>query len=106
MAQSIKTQTVSTYKKKYEEKLLCFAEKENLKKRFGIGEKFSKDESLHTIIMNEVLCPKNCDILNFIEDIIRGDEEPLKEYQTPRIESVQQQEELCEKGGCSTTIEW
>lgn len=73
MPQSLKIQNIESYQKQFEEELLCFADRENVNKRFMLGEKYPTDKALHTIMMQEKMCPENCEMVDYIRDKISGE---------------------------------
>lgn len=72
MPQSLKLQNIETYQEKFTHKLLDFASKENIYKRFLLGDKYKETEALYTILMQKKLCPQNCEMVDYIRDKISG----------------------------------
>lgn len=73
MPQSLKVENIESYKEEYDDKLICFADKEIMNKNFLLGIKLEEDEALHTIMMQEKLCPENCEMVDYIRDKISGE---------------------------------
>lgn len=73
MPQSLDIVNLESYQDKYTQKLLTFAEKANLYKRFMVGSKQDKLEDLHTILLQKKLCPENCEVMDFIISKIKGE---------------------------------
>lgn len=80
MPQSVKIDNLEHYQSTYENKLVDFAFKENVNRRFMVGEKMDKIEAVHTIMMSNKLCTNNCDLMEVIWREIKG--KPHKKDQT------------------------
>lgn len=114
MAQSLQTITPEKYRKSYEKVLLNQAKKENLNKRFLLGEGLDKDKFLHASMMYDVLCLDSCDMYNYVWQKIKGE---LKEncpktytgfYKVQKIYTeVKKQPKTCDViEECTQEIEW
>jgi hypothetical protein len=117
MPQSINTISPEYYRDKYENRLLKFVEKENMWKRFMLGEKMDEGRFLQTFMMYDKTCPESCSMLDYIWDKIEGklqDKCPPKSkgfytaiqvYKQETNEPTQ--EESCNIiGNCVTKTEW
>lgn len=72
-----------------ENKLINFTDKENMKKRFGIGYPVEKDEYLHTLMIHNVVSEPSCIIKNFTEKVIKEGLKQCKDnYTKEKIKTV------------------
>lgn len=96
-----------------ESKLLNYTQKENYKKRFGIGYPVEKDEYLHTLMMHKTLNEGSCITRNFVEKVIKEGTEQCKDnYTKEKIKTVYVKvpgtndvTEVCDVN-CVSKIEW
>lgn len=71
-----------------ENKLINFTDKENMKKRFGIGYPVEKDEYLHTLMIHNVVSEPSCIIENFTEKVIKeGNKKSTQYYNKTKIKT-------------------
>ena len=69
---NIKYTTRESYLHKSEEMLMLLSDQYFNKKRFLLGEGADKDKVTFYLQMNNSLCTKNCELINFIQDKIEG----------------------------------
>ena len=69
---NLEDQTALKYYKKHKEYLLDISNKEYINKYFLVGEKINKKEQQFSLIMTELLCTENCEIINYINDKLNG----------------------------------
>lgn len=60
------------YLEKSEDMLLSMSEAYFNKKRFLLGSGVDKDKLIFYMQINEALCTKNCEMIKFIDDKIKG----------------------------------
>jgi len=96
-----------------EKSLVSHTTKENLKKRFGIGEVVEKDRFLHTLMIHKILSEPLCEIRNFTKKVIlEGNEDCKEQYNKTKIKTVYVNKETSDNVNeipnvnCVSKIEW
>lgn len=69
---NLENQSVYNYHVKYRKAILDFSDREYINTYFLVGEKIDKKEQRFSLVMNELLCAENCELVNFINDTIQG----------------------------------
>lgn len=72
MPQAIEVVDIESYQDKFENKLLDFAHKYQMKHRFELGEEIPVGEMKHTLVFSNLLCNLNCEMIDYIWDKIDG----------------------------------
>lgn len=83
---NLEDQTALKYYKKHKEYLLDISNKEYINKYFLVGEKINKKEQQFSLIMTELLCTENCEIVNYINDKLSGKLEPKNQNSLDLVE--------------------
>lgn len=65
-------QTALNYYAKHRQRLLDLSDKEYIYNYFLIGEKINKKEQKFSLVMKELLCTDNCELINYINDKLSG----------------------------------
>jgi predicted acetyltransferase len=69
-------QTALNYYVKHRQRLLDLSDKEYIYNHFLVGEKINKNEQKFSLVMKELLCTDNCELINYINDKLSGKLEP------------------------------
>lgn len=69
---SLENNSALNYYKKHSERILDLSTKEYINTYFLVGEKINKKEQQFSLIMKELLCTENCEIINYINDKLEG----------------------------------
>lgn len=92
-----------------ESKLINFTDKENMKKRFGIGYPVEKDEYLHTLMIHNVVSEPSCIVKNFTEKVIKEGLKQCKnnnlKIEYTKVSGMRDVTEICDID-CVFKIEW
>ena len=65
-------QTALNYYAKHRQRLLDLSDKEYIYDYFLVGEKINKKEQKFSLVMKELLCTENCELINYINDKLSG----------------------------------
>lgn len=77
-ATSVQTQDITYFKDKFQKELLLQGNKVFMFNSFNVGSKTEYQKILHTLLFEKILCRKNCEIYNFIEDRVMGKDSHCK----------------------------
>jgi hypothetical protein len=69
---NLENQSAFNYYKKHRQILLDMSDKEYIYNYFLVGEKINKKEQQFSLVMKEMLCTENCELINYINDKING----------------------------------
>ena len=69
---NLEDQTALKYYKKHREYLLNIADKEYIKTYFLVGEKINKKRQQFSLVMTELLCTENCEVINYLNNKLVG----------------------------------
>lgn len=109
MPQSILVDNLQNRRNYFEDKIIKFAEKFQMDRRFQIGEPMRDSEMLHTLAFSELICTTNCDVIDLIDKKLRGEEIPCKKQPLHKlINSCITEEKTCNDvvSDCVGEIEW
>ena len=68
-------QTALNYYTKHRQRLLDLSDKEYIYDYFLVGEKINKKEQKFSLVMKELLCTENCELINYVNDKLSGSSE-------------------------------
>lgn len=88
MAQSILVQNIENYKHQFEEDVLCSAQNIILNTDYGIGEEKNLDRIGHTLLFSGVFNTNNCDLKDYINKKIYGEELDCNLNQQPILDFI------------------
>lgn len=69
---NLEDQTALKYYKKHREYLLNISDKEHIKTYFLVGEKINKKRQQFSLVMTELLCTENCEVINYLNEKLNG----------------------------------
>lgn len=69
---SLENQSVLNYYAKHRQRLLDLSDKEYIYNYFLVGEKINKKEQKFSLVMKELLCTENCELINYINNKLIG----------------------------------
>lgn len=108
---SILTYNQDSLKQHYGEKLDYLAQQYLYKKWFMIGSGVEKDEVRATITLNRILNSQNCELINYVADLIAGELEscgvkPKNKKLKTLTECCKETSNPCEFDKCNPRIEF
>lgn len=92
---SILTYDQETLRQKYSDKIDYLARNYVYDRNFRIGEGVDEREVEHALLMERILCTDNCEIINYVADIISGELENCGIK--PRDKKLKTLKECCDK---------
>ena len=73
-------QTALNYYTKHRQRLLDLSDKEYIYDYFLVGEKINKKEQKFSLVMKELLCTENCELINYVNDKLSGKLDPTTRH--------------------------